>query len=71
MTAVFLVIWFYIYAGLMFSAVSISIGLFPGWKWYCQVLCWSVLTIGYLIERVKINDFVWFIKYQVFKLNNR
>ena len=50
MTAIFLIIWFYVYAGLMFGTVSNAVGLFPSINVWVQVLMWVFLAIVYLFK---------------------
>ena len=42
MEAIFLLIWFYLYAGLMFGTVSNTASLFPKWGFFWQITFWPV-----------------------------
>lgn len=45
MEGLFLIIWFYLYAGLNFAVVSNSLALFPKIMWLIQTLIWPVLLL--------------------------
>ena len=55
MTAVFLIIWFYIYAGLQFGMVSNSIGLFPSTNSFLQVIGWPVYSLVAVFRQIKLT----------------
>ena len=67
MEAIFLLIWFYIYAGLLFDVVSDAVCLFPKWGHFWQVVFWPLFFGVYLFNRLKNSNFDWFIRYQLFK----
>ena len=67
MEAIFLVIWFYVYAGLMFGTVSNTVSLFPKWGHFWQVMFWPVFLCIYLFNRVKDSNFGWFVRYVAYK----
>jgi hypothetical protein len=52
MTAIFLLIWFYVYAGLLFVMVSDATLLFPKWGYFWQVVFWPVFFGAYCINRL-------------------
>ena len=66
MEAIFLLIWFYIYAGLMFVMVSSAVCLFPKWGYFWQVVFWPIFLGIYFVNRLKESDFGWFIRYRLF-----
>ena len=70
MTALFLLVWFYLYAGLLFGMCAKSAWLFPkvGSPW--QVLGWPVFLGIHLFNQLKDSNFGWFVRYQVFKAKN-
>ena len=70
MTGLFLIIWFYIYAGLMFSMVSTSVGLFPVFGHFEQIILWPGLLVVYLCKCLVNSKLWWFLKYVCFKVNN-
>ena len=70
MTGLFLLIWFYLYAGILFARVSSTVGLFPNWHCIAQVLFWPVLLIVHLVKSICDSDFGWFVRYCTFKLKN-
>ena len=67
MTAVFLIIWFYAYTGLMFGMSAKSVNLFPTIESFWQVICWPVFLCIYLFNRVKDSNFGWFVRYIAYK----
>lgn len=71
MTELFLAIWFYLYAGLMFSTVSLGLGLFPNTGCINQVFFWPVLFVIYAFKQIRESDFGWFVRYQIFKIKNK
>ena len=68
MTAVFLIIWFYVYAGLQFGMVSGTLGLFPGTRMFVQVMAWPVYSVVAVFRRFKDSGFGWFCRYAWFKM---
>ena len=70
MTAVFLVVWFYVYAGLMFATVSNSVGFFPNVNAWIQVLGWPVFSLVQIFRNFKDSELAWFFKYVAFKVKN-
>ena len=71
MTDLFLIIWFYLYAGLMFSTVSVGLGLFPNTGGLTQVFFWPVLLVIYAFKQIRESDFGWFVRYQIFKITHK
>lgn len=70
MIAVILFVWFYIYAGLMFSMVSYSVGPFQNSHWLAQVIFWPILLIVQAVRAIKNSNFGWFVRYIIFKMKN-
>lgn len=54
-TGLFLLIWFYVYAGLMFARVSVSLGLFGKTHWCAQVALWPVLAVVQVLRGLKVR----------------
>ena len=54
-TGLFLLIWFYVYAGLMFARVSVSLGLFGKTHWCAQVALWPVLAVVQVLRDLKVR----------------
>lgn len=52
MVNVFLIAWFYLYAGLLFGRVSKFVPLFPGVGGFWQVIGWPVFSGIYLFNRI-------------------
>ena len=52
MVGVFLIIWFYLYAGLLFGQVSTAIPLFPGIRGFWQVIGWPIFFSIYFVNRI-------------------
>ena len=71
MEAIFLLIWFYVYAGLMFAMVSYSVGLFQRLHWAVQALLWPVLLTIQAVKRLRESEFGYFIRYCGVKLKTR
>ena len=71
MTGLFLSIWFYVYAGLMFSIVSYSTGLFHNLHWLVQVIFWPVLLAIQAVKIIRESNFGWFVRYSIFKISHR
>ena len=71
MTDLFLIIWFYLYAGLMFSTTSLGLGLFPNTGCLTQVFFWPVLFVIYVFKQIRESDFGWFVRYKIFSLTHR
>ena len=70
MTVILLLIWFYLYIGVLFGVASMDLTLFPKLKWLVQVLFWPALTAVYVVKRVRESDFGWFVRYGIFKLTH-
>lgn len=70
MTGLFLLIWFYLYAGLLFSMVSCSVGLFQKFHWLVQVAFWPAFLIIQTVKAIRESNFGWFVRYGIFKLRN-
>ena len=70
MTAAFLIIWFYVYAGLMFAMVSDSVGLFPKTNSWIQVIGWPVFSLIHMFRRLNDSKLAWFLRYVAFKVKN-
>lgn len=52
MEALFLLVWFYLYAGLQFGMISNTVGLFPRAGSFWQVVGWPVFLAIYLFRRL-------------------
>lgn len=65
--ALFLILWFYVYAGLMFGMVSNSVGLFPNLWMFNQVIGWPVFSLIATFRQFKDSNVGWFIRYHLFK----
>ena len=70
MTDILLLIWFYLYVGLLFGASSLSCTLFPKFKWWVQVLFWPVFFVVYAVKSIRESNFGWFVRYGIFKLTH-
>ena len=70
MEGVFLLIWFYIYAGLLFSMTSYSVGPFQKFHWALQVLFWPAFLVIQAVKSIRNSDFGWFVRYCGFRLKN-
>ena len=66
MTDLFLLVWFYLYVGLLFGMSSKAVCLYPKVSAPWQVLGWPVFLAVYLRKWLKDSDFFWFIRYCVF-----
>ena len=66
MEAIFLLIWFYVYAGLMVVMVSGAVGLFPKWGYFWQVVFWPLFLCIHLLNQLKDSGFGWFVRYLLF-----
>ena len=53
MVGLFLIIWFYVYAGLLFARVSTYGNFFPSVGWGLQTLLWPVFTVIYIVLLIK------------------
>ena len=51
MVEIFLIVWFYIYAGLLFQMT----GLFSEHNALSRVICWPILVTVWFINRVTIK----------------
>ena len=71
MTELFLILWFYLYAGLMFSTTSLGLGLFPNTGCLTQVFFWPVLFVIYVFKQIRESDFGCFVRYKIFCLTHR
>ena len=70
MTAVFLLIWFYVYAGLLFSMMAYAVGLFQKFHWTAQVAFWPALFVIQAVKAIRESNFGWFVRYGIFKMKN-
>ena len=68
MTGLFLLIWFYVYAGLLFGMVSNSVGYFPGVPLFNQIFGWPVYVLIHAWREVKMLFFSWMMKRAMKKL---
>ena len=68
MTAVFLIIWFYVYIGLQFGMISNTIGLFPNAWMFNQVMGWPVYSLVAVFRQIKDSGFGWFCRYAWIKM---
>lgn len=59
MTAIFLLIWFYLYAGILFVQPVKAIGLFASTKSFWLVIGWPVYLVIYLLGRRKTINGTW------------
>ena len=66
MTGLFLIIWFYLFAGMLFACL----GLFEQ-HWVWQLLLWPVFSCIWLYNRIKESSFGWWVRYKVFKAKNK
>lgn len=66
MEGFFLIIWFYVYAGLMFGKFAKSANLFPTMEPFWQVIYWPGFLCIYLFNRIKDSKFGWFVRYCLF-----
>ena len=67
MADLFLLVWFYLYAGLMFGMVSNTANLFPKWGSFWQVTFWPVFFCISFFNQVKDTSFGWFVRYIAYK----
>lgn len=63
MTAIFLLIWFYLYAGVMFAMVAYGVGLFQKLHWTAQVIFWPALLIIQAVKSIRKSNFGRFVRY--------
>lgn len=70
MTGLFLLIWFYVYAGLLFAMTAYTVGLFQKFHWTAQVIFWPALLVIQAVKAIRDSNFGWFVRYQVFKFKN-
>ena len=70
MEALFLLVWFYLYTGLMFGMVAVARNDFPKVGSFWQVIGWPVFAGIYIFRQLKDSNFAWFIRYQIFKAKN-
>ena len=70
MTGLFLLIWFYLYAGILFAMTSYSVGLFQKFHWTAQVIFWPALLVIQAVKAIRESNFGWFVRYNIFKLKN-
>lgn len=70
MTAVFLLIWFYAYAGLLFAMTSYTIGLFQKFHWAVQAAFWPAFLIIQAVKSIRDSNFGWFVRYRLYKTKN-
>ncbi len=70
MIAFFLIIWFYVYAGLMFGTVSNAASLLHKCGLFWQITFWPVFLCIYLFNRVKGSNFGWFVRYITYKVTH-
>ncbi len=70
MTSVFLIIWFYLYAGLMFAMTAYTVGLFQKYHWTVQAVLWPVFLLIQMAKVIGDSKFWWFVKYYIYKMKN-
>ena len=70
MDAIFLLICFYIYAGLLFTHAQALTGIFSRFHWLVLVFFWPVFFTIYLVKSIRESDFGWFVRYGIFKLTH-
>lgn len=70
MTAVFLLTWFYVYAGLLFAMTSYTVGLFQKFHWTVQAAFWPVFLIIQAVKSIRDSNFGWFVRYRLYKMKN-
>lgn len=63
MEGLFLLIWFYLYGGILFAMTSIECGNFPKLGWFAQISCWPVLLIIYGVRSIRESSFGQFIRF--------
>lgn len=68
MTAVFLIIWFYVYIGLQFGMISNTIDLFPNVCMFNQVMGWPIYSLVAVFRHIKDSGFGWLCRYAWFKM---
>jgi hypothetical protein len=56
MEGLFLAIWFYIYAGLMFAMVSHTVGFFPKTGWFVQMIGWPIFSVIAFIRQSNVKE---------------
>ena len=52
MNEIVLLVWFYVYAGLMFASATTSVGLFPKTHWAIQTILWPVFLAVQFVKGV-------------------
>ena len=52
MIDLFLIGWFYLYAGLLFGSAINSVALFPGIGLFWKVIGWPVFFAEYIFNRI-------------------
>lgn len=70
MTAVFLLIWFYVYVGLLFAMTSYTVGLFQKFHWTAQAAFWPAFLIIQAVKSIRDSNFGWFVRYHLYKTKN-
>lgn len=70
MNAIFLLIWFYIYAGLLFTHAQALTGIFNRFHWLVLVFFWPVFFAIYAVKAIRESDFGWFVRYGIFKITH-
>ena len=53
MEALFLIIWFYLYVGLLFGMFTVPLGCFPKVNGWLVVLGWPVFLVIYMFNWLK------------------
>lgn len=70
MTGLFLLIWFYVYTGLLFAMTAYTVGMFQKFHWAVQVVFWPAFFIIQVVKSIRDSDFGWFVRYCLYKMKN-
>ena len=70
MTGLFLLIWFYLYAGILFAMTSYGVGLFQKFHWATQVIFWPAFLVIQAVKSIRDSKFGWFVRYHLYKMKN-
>lgn len=70
MSGLFLLIWFYVYAGILFAITAYGVGLFQKLHWTAQVAFWPALLVIQAFKSIRESNFGWFVRYGRYKMRN-
>ena len=72
MQAIFLLIWFWLMAGILFSSTTIVMHLFEYERWWLKVIFWPYYLVVYYIHYLKVYvpDVYYFFTYQAWKITH-